>query len=477
MQKLLVIDADADAQQIFRRIFDSPGLQITVSPSVTAALELLPAVHPDALIMNLELGVESVRRLREKDGRLPIIVIGSTEAIKTATEAIRLGAYSYLLKPFDTSQIQKALLSALEASRSMKEVLTFDATSGNGAASCWAGQSQGMRRVLEQIGRLENGCPVLITGEPGTGIRLIAQAVYQRSDREQQMLIRVDCDGIPETLLESELFGLERTDSAPFLINRIGRFEQCNGGTLLLHEISAASLSIQEKVVRAIAGGILQRIGGTEKVQVDVRLICTNRQCSTAGNELNGLHPSLLAMAGLAQIRLPSLREHKEDIRPLAKFFVEELSSDLLQRPKSLSAKALSLLEDHHWPGNVRELKEVIRKALLNSKGISLVPGDFPPHLQPSSTRHLNGQAHLQVSRKRPVKGEELAGLARKLFLWARTDSELKVIPAIERELVINALVETRGNQLHAARLLGITRATLRKRVAKFKIAQELSFG
>jgi len=210
---------------------------------------------------------------------------------------------------------------------------------------------------------------------------------------------------------------------------------------------------------------------------VDVRLICTNRQCSTAGNELNGLHPSLLAMAGLAQIRLPSLREHKEDIRPLAKFFVEELSSDLLQRPKSLSAKALSLLEDHHWPGNVRELKEVIRKALLNSKGISLVPGDFPPHLQPSSARHLNGQAHLQVSRKRPVKGEELAGLARKLFLWARTDSELKVIPAIERELVINALVETRGNQLHAARLLGITRATLRKRVAKFKIAQELSFG
>jgi two-component system nitrogen regulation response regulator GlnG len=293
------------------------------------------------------------------------------------------------------------------------------------------------------------------------------------------MLIRVDCDAVPETLLESELFGYERTASVPFLSNRIGRFEQCHRGTLLLHEISALPLALQEKVLRAATGGPFERIGGDQKVRVDVRLIVTSHQYSTPASSLERLHPRFLSLPRLALIRMPPLREHKEDIRPLAKFFLEEFSSHLHQRPKSLSSRAASVLENYHWPENVRELKEVIRKALVASKGVSILPTDFPPHLKALSAPYENGQAsHLQVSRKTPaVNSGELTGLARKLFLWARSESELKVIPAIERELVINALVETKGNQLHAARLLGITRATLRKRVAKFRIEQKLSFG
>ena len=251
-------------------------------------------------------------------------------------------------------------------------------------------------------------------------------------------------------------------------------------GTLLLHEIGALPLPLQLKVARLVQTGTFERIGGEQKHRANVRLIATSSKCPDPAAAPHLFDPALLALPHLALLRLPPLRDRKPDIRPLAKHFLKQACSEPWQRPRSLSAKAIALLERYNWPGNIRELKEIVHKALAAAKGDPILPSDLPSPLRSFARAEAENGApsDLQASRKTPtLNSGELAGMARKLFVWARADSDLKIIPAIERELVINALVETKGNQLHAARLLGITRATLRKRVARFRIGQELSFG
>ena len=303
----------------------------------------------------------------------------------------------------------------------------------------------------------------LITGESGTGKELVARAIYSHSQRSSQPYLAINCAAIPENLLESELFGHEKGAFTGANTQRVGKFEQCNGGTIFLDEIGDMTLATQTKILRVLQNGTFERVGGNQPVKVDVRVIAATNKPLEKAVEEGEFREDLFYRLNVVRIQLPALRERREDIPQLVSYFLSKNSPNPKQ-PKTMQPDALAKLESHDWPGNVRELENAVQRALVMAKGDSILLEDLPPEvLSVSDTADPDAD------------GDDLVGLASKLFRWARNNPDLKVIPAVERELVINALKETSGNQVQAAKLLGITRATLRKRIEKFDIKQGLT--
>ena len=326
------------------------------------------------------------------------------------------------------------------------------------------GQSAPMQEVFKTIGQLAaSDATALITGESGTGKELVARAIYSHSQRSSQSYLAINCAAIPENLLESELFGHEKGAFTGANTQRIGKFEQCDGGTIFLDEIGDMTLATQTKILRVLQNGIFERVGGNQPVKVDVRVIAATNKPLEKAVEEGEFREDLFYRLNVVRIQLPALRERREDIPQLVSYFLSKNSPNPKQ-PKTVQPDALAKLETHDWPGNVRELENAVQRALVMAKGDAILLENLPPEV-------LN----VADAASPDVDGDDLAGLASKLFRWARNNPDLKVIPAVERELVINALKETDGNQVQSAKLLGITRATLRKRIEKFDIKQGLT--
>jgi len=480
MDKLLLIDDEADVQYSFRRIFNGPDIQLSTASSGEEGLKLIPRLKPDLVIMDVRMGgisgLETLRRLRQTDARTPVIMMTAYGSTQTAIEAMKLGAYDYLLKPFDVPKLKQIVYSALKAAREMKQAIAiqpadFDDDTDAGIV----GRSEAMQTIFKTIGQLSaSDATVLITGESGTGKELVARAIYQHSRRSKQPFLAINCAAIPENLLESELFGHEKGAFTGATTQRIGKFEQGNHGTLFLDEVGDMSLATQAKILRVLQDGSFERVGGNQTVRVDVRIIAaTNKQLEKAVAD-GQFREDLFYRLNVVRIHLPPLRERREDIKLLAGYFLRKFSRQLRQPVKSISPEAMEFLLQHSWPGNVRELENAIQRALIMSKGDVLLPADFTQEIL--SARQAKPEVSLSPAPIQPKAGEtNLEALARQLFDWAKQDSRRRLIPAVERELVIHALRETKGNQVHAARLLGISRATLRKRIEKFGIQQQIS--
>lgn len=480
MDKLLLIDDEADVQYSFRRIFNGPDIQLSTASSGEEGLKLIPRLKPDLVIMDVRMGgisgLETLRRLRQTDARIPVIMMTAYGSTQTAIEAMKLGAYDYLLKPFDVPKLKQIVYSALKAAREMKQAIAiqpadFDDDTDAGIV----GRSEAMQTIFKTIGQLSaSDATVLITGESGTGKELVARAIYQHSRRSKQPFLAINCAAIPENLLESELFGHEKGAFTGATTQRIGKFEQGNHGTLFLDEVGDMSLATQAKILRVLQDGSFERVGGNQTVRVDVRIIAaTNKQLEKAVAD-GQFREDLFYRLNVVRIHLPPLRERREDIKLLAGYFLRKFSRQLRQPVKSISPEAMEFLLQHSWPGNVRELENAIQRALIMSKGDVLLPADFTQEIL--SARQAKPEVSLSPAPIQPKAGEtNLEALARQLFDWAKQDSRRRLIPAVERELVIHALRETKGNQVHAARLLGISRATLRKRIEKFGIQQQIS--
>jgi two-component system nitrogen regulation response regulator GlnG len=346
------------------------------------------------------------------------------------------------------------------------------------------GRCEPMQNVFKLIGQLSaSDATALVTGESGTGKELVARAVYNHSQRSSQPFLAINCAAIPENLLESELFGHEKGAFTGATNQRIGKFEQCNRGTIFLDEIGDMTLATQTKILRVLQSGTFERVGGNQPIKVDVRVIAATNKPLEAAVASKQFREDLFYRLNVVRIALPALRERKEDIRLLVNYFLKKFALEQNQPPKSVSEEVLAALEGYRWPGNVRELENVIRRALVVTKGDALLPGDLPPELSAPGSGFTGttgggaaatGPSTAQAAAA-SIANADVADLARALFQHARSDSKLKVIPAVERELVIQALIETQGNQVQAAKLLGITRATLRKRVEKFHIKQGLA--
>ncbi len=468
MDKLLLVDDEADVRYSFERIF-SDAVDLHTAASGEEALEVIPQIQPDLVIMDIRMGglngIETLRKIREFDTKLPVILMTAFGTTQTAIQAMKHGAYDYLLKPFDVPKLQAIVDGALKAARDMKQKVSYEPLLESEDYDLGIiGRSAPMQEVFKTIGQLAGtNATALITGESGTGKELVARAIYHHSNRSEQPFIAVNCAAIPENLLESELFGHEKGAFTGASTQRIGKFEQCAGGTIFLDEIGDMTLPTQTKILRVLQDGIFERVGGNESVQVDVRLIAATNKPLEEAVEQKDFREDLFYRLNVVRVALPPLRDRSEDIPLLVDYFLQKFSENELS---TVHPEAMTLLKNHNWPGNVRELENAIRRALVMAKTGAIQPGTLPPEITQPDT---------------PVATEEssddLSSLARKLFQWARANPDLRVIPAVERELIINALRETGGNQVQSAKLLGITRATLRKRIEKFNIKQELSVG
>jgi len=479
MSRLLLIDDEADVQYSFQRIFDAPEIELTTASSGEEALRIIPKLKPDLVMMDVRMGgmtgLETLRRIRQIEPKLLVILMTAYGTTQMAIEAMKLGAYDYLLKPFDVPKLKEIVNNALKAARDMKQVVSYEPLLETEDYELGiVGRSGLMQQVFKLIGQLAaSDATALITGESGTGKELVARAVYHHSNRSQQPFLAVNCAAIPEQLLESELFGHERGAFTGAALQRIGKFEQCNRGTLFLDEIGDMTPATQTKVLRVLQSSTFERVGSNTPIQVDVRIIAATNKPLEQAVAARHFREDLFYRLNVVRIHIPPLRERREDIPLLVNYFLKKFAKDQQRMPKPAAPGVIKALEKYHWPGNVRELENIIRRALVVAKGDAVLLSDLPGEISGQS-----GAA--AASMAVPVAGgsgggTEIEALARNLFQWARREPKLKIIPAVERELVIQALKETNGNQVHAAKMLGITRATLRKRVEKFGIQRELS--
>ncbi len=485
MDKLLLIDDEADVQYSFRRIFDSPAIELHTASSGEEGLRLVPKLKPDLVLMDIRMGsgmngLETLRRLRQSDARLPVIMMTAYGTTQTAIEAMKLGAYDYLLKPFDVPKLKQLIVNALKAARDMKQVVrcrpTLDAEDNEVGI---VGMSGPMQEVFKLIGQLAStDATALITGESGTGKELVARAIYSHGRRAELPFLAINCAAIPDQLLESELFGHEKGAFTGAATQRVGKFEQCNGGTIFLDEIGDMSLPTQTKILRVLQNGSFERVGGNQPVKVDVRVIAATNKPLEAAVAARAFREDLFYRLNVVRIHLPPLRLRREDIRLLVEYFLRKFARAQGRPTVAIHPEALAALERYHWPGNVRELENVIQRSLVVGKADAIMVGDLPAELVAERaaagpvTAAPPARAREEAA---PTVPHDVAVLARSLFTWARAQKSLKVLPAVERELVICALAETNGNQVQAAKLLGITRSTLRKRIEKFAIQRELS--
>ena len=483
MSKLLLIDDETDVQYSFQRIFgETPEIELTTASSGEEGLKIIPKLKPDLVLMDIRMGgingLETLRRIRQMDSKLLVILMTAYGTTQTAIEAMKLGAYDYLLKPFDVVKLKDIVNNALKAAHDMRQIVSYQPLlESEDYESGIVGRSEPMQQVFKMIGQVAGtDATALITGESGTGKELVARAIYHHSNRNNQPFLAVNCAAIPEQLLESELFGHERGAFTGATLQRVGKFEQCNGGTLFLDEIGDMTPATQTKILRVLQSGTFERVGGNTPLRVDVRIIAATNKPLEEAVAARQFREDLFYRLNVVRIHIPPLRERREDVRLLVNYFLKKFARDEETAPKSISTGVVKALEAYHWPGNVRELENVVRRALVVAKGDAILLSDLPTEIVGQNSA---ASASAPISSAPGTVGDagatDVVSLTRKLFQWARKDPKLKLIPAVERELVLQALKETSGNQVQAAKLLGITRATLRKRIEKFGIQRELS--
>ncbi len=478
MSKLLLIDDEEDVRYSFQRIFNSPDIELATAASGEEGLKVIPKFKPDLVLMDVRMGgmngLETLRRIRAADPRLLVILMTAYGTTQTAIEAMKLGAYDYLLKPFDVPKLKEIVANALKAAHDMKQVVSYEPLLESEDYELGiVGRSEPMQQVFKLIGQVATSdATALITGESGTGKELVARAIYHHSNRSRQSFLTVNCAAIPEQLLESELFGHERGAFTGATMQRIGKFEQCNHGTIFLDEIGDMTPATQTKILRVLQSGTFERVGDNQPIQVDVRVIAATNKHLEQAVATKQFREDLFYRLNVVRIHIPPLRDRRNDIPLLVNYFLEKIAREQQHPPKSIAASVIKTLEKYHWPGNVRELENAIRRAHVMAKSGAILLGDLPPEI---SGQGAGTTMPPVVGAAGDAAATDAAALARQLFQWARRDPKLKVIPAVERELVIQALKETGDNQVHAAKMLGITRATLRKRIEKFGIRRELN--
>src|SRR6478672_3679385 len=387
MSKLLLIDDEADVQYSFQRIFDSPEIELKTASSGEEGLKIIPDFQPDLVIMDVRMGgisgLETLRRIRGIDSKLLVILMTAYGTTQTAIEAMKLGAYDYLLKPFDVPKLKELVNNALKAARDMRQVVSYQPLLESEDYELGiVGRSEPMQQVFKLIGQLAaSDATALITGESGTGKELVARAIYHHGNRSQQPFLAVNCAAIPEQLLESELFGHERGSFTGATMQRVGKFEQCNRGTIFLDEIGDMTPATQTKILRVLQSGTFERVGGNQPIKVDVRVIAaTNRPLEQAVAK-GQFREDLFYRLNVVRVLVPALRERRTDIRLLVNYFLKKFARDQQQSPKSVGPGVTKTLEKYHWPGNVRELENVIRRALVVAKGDAILPSNLPAEI------------------------------------------------------------------------------------------------
>jgi two-component system nitrogen regulation response regulator GlnG len=483
--KILVIDDDKDLRYSLRRALSGLGHHVVEADSGEAGVLLAKREQPDVILLDNRMGgmtgIETLQMLRGSQPQAMIILMTAFGTTQTAIEAMKFGAYDYVMKPFDQPKLIALIDKALSARRDLVNagksvrVLVNPADYKEGIV----GNSEPMQEVLKSIGQVAaSEATVLITGESGTGKELVARCIHQHSLRSKGPFMAVNCAAIPENLIESELFGHEKGAFTGAANMKPGKFELCDGGTIFLDEIGDMSLPTQTKVLRAIQEGEIQRVGGTTTLKVSVRLVAATNKDLESMVAARQFREDLYYRLNVFRIRLPALRHRKSDLPLLVDYMLQRQANAKKQRPKRLSNEALDALLNYDWPGNVRELENVVQRASVLAKGDTILSKDLPQDvLVPRKATTVIETPTIatfapttEVATAKPLSPNVLS-LYDSLYQHCRTGDGKNILNQIEFEMIRRAMEETRGNQLRSAMILGINRSTLKKRLAEMREA------
>jgi two-component system, NtrC family, response regulator AtoC len=470
MPKLLIIDDEPSILHAFRRGFRDNDFQVETAASAAEGLSAIAALKPDVAVLDVHLpdatGLETFERIRALDARIPVILITGHGTTDLAIEAMKRGAFEYLLKPLDLPQIRELVSRACASSRLMHvpAVLAGEEPVAENADAL-IGRCPAMQEVYKAIGRVAGtDATVLILGESGTGKELVARAIYQHSKRSERPFLAINCAAIPEALLESELFGHEKGAFTGADRKRIGKFEQCTGGTLFLDEVGDMSALTQAKLLRLLQDQTFERVGGNEIVRTDVRMIAATNADLDKIVSIGRFRGDLFFRLNVFSIRLPSLRDRGDDLQLLVDYYVKRFARELHRPSLVVAPEALEALGRYRWPGNVRELQSVLKQAILQAPGGVLLAEYLPASIL--------GPAPFEAA---PGAGFDWDEFVASRIAAGSEDLYGEAEALMEREVLVRVLRHTDGNQLQAARILGITRGSLRTKIKALNISIERS--
>ena len=464
MPRLLVIDDEPSILHAFRRAFHDSDLELLTAENAGSGVLAVQNERPDIIVLDLNLpdgsGLECFERIKLIDRRIPVIFITGHGTVESAIEATKQGAFDYLFKPLELPELKELVARAIRLSDMVKSAPAVNPNENGGdGRQAMVGRCESMQEVYKAIGRVaESDITVLIQGESGTGKELVAKALYQHSKRNSGPFRALNCAAIPEALLESEMFGHEKGAFTGADRRRIGHFEQANQGTLFLDEVGDMSALTQLKLLRVLQERTFERVGGSETIRVDVRVIAATNQDLEQLVAEGTFRADLFFRLRDFTINLPPLRARGDDIRLLAQHFIRKHSAALGRTTTQLSDATVEILRKVKWPGNVRELESVIKQSLLNTSGTVLLPEFLPQEFGGTSSGNPASKFHLH------------GFLAEQLQLDDCVDLYSKVIAGTERQLFAVVLKHTSGNQVQASAILGISRVTLRSKLRQLGI-------
>lgn len=470
---LLVIDDEAGIRFTIQDVLSTNQVRVLTAENAQEGLRLVQEESPNLVLLDIQLGSQSglevFQEIKRLNPRCLVVFITGHGTTDTAIEAMKIGALDYLVKPLDLPQLQQIVAQAFTISQLMNLPTTVDAAETPPETSDrLIGTSGPMQMICKQIGRIApQDVNVLVLGESGTGKELVARAIYQHSRRDQFPFLAINCAAIAESLLESELFGHEKGAFTGADRRRIGKFEQCNKGTIFLDEVGDMPASTQAKILRLLQEKTFERVGGNETLTVDVRIIAATNQNLEAMIENGKFRRDLYYRLRGVVLHLPALRERTEDIPELAHYFLFRFSRQLGALVHSIPPETLDRLQRYKWPGNVRELQSVIREALFASTGTTLLPEFLPPELQQEETDLADVPTNLDVLRD--ATWQNLAEYVERAFQEIPPDLYRRALLQFDSLIVARALKSSEGHQARAAEILGLSRPTLRAKLRAIK--------
>ncbi|MBW2478190.1 MAG: sigma-54-dependent Fis family transcriptional regulator [Deltaproteobacteria bacterium] len=449
-EHILLVDDEDGMRRLLSRVLSKEGYETTAVSNGAEALRHVANDRFDLVVTDIKMpemdGLALLRELKEFEPSLPIIVITAYGTVENAVEALRAGAYDYIAKPFETDEIKLTVAKVLERERLLAENRYLHAElEERYDFSGIIGNSPAIQQVFEMASSVAaSNANVLITGESGTGKELLARSIHYSSPRKEKPFVVLNCAALSEGVLESELFGHEKGAFSGALMSRKGRFELADQGTLFIDEVAEMSMAAQVKLLRVIQEHEFERVGGNKTIQVDVRIVAATNKNLEDQVKSGRFREDLYYRLNVVNIHIPPLRERREDIEELSRYFLNKYVAETGKKILDMAPRTLSCLLAHDWPGNVRELQNAIERAVVLAKGSELTPRDLPQGLQGDD----------QICLQLPEKGGNLT----------------EILEDLERQLIIQTLQREDGSQTRAAEALGIKRTTLRYKMEKYKM-------
>lgn len=454
--RILVVDDEESIREFLEIMLRKEGYEVTSAEDGSAALEIIKKKSFDLIISDLQMpnmtGMELLEKVKSSSPDVVFMMITAFGTTETAVEAMKMGAYDYITKPFKIDEVRIIISHALESknleveNRSLKKELGKEYSFQN-----LVGNSEPMHKVFEMIKRVSQApTNVLITGESGTGKEVIAKAIHYNGPLKNNPFVPINCGAIPESLMESEMFGHKKGSFTGAVSDKVGLFEAADGGTIFLDEVGELPLTIQVKLLRAIQERVIRKVGGIDDTTVSVRIIAaTNRNLDDMVAD-GSFRQDLFYRLNVINITAPSLRERREDIPLLATHFLKKYNERLGKNTSTVSSEAMDLLKKYDYPGNVRELENIIERTVALESGATVLPESLPPFVNTPTGRKMASSHDIEINED----GIDLD----------------KVVGQIEKELLIKAIHASNGIKKKAAKLLGITFRSMRYRVEKYNL-------